>query len=612
MREIRSYAKDIHSILAHTKYSLDYYQREYTWNTKQVSELLDDLNGQFLQFYEKGVERSEVANFGSYFLGSFIVSNDRERGNQRFVVDGQQRLTTLTLLLTHIRSLLSDLDHQAQLADLIFSQSYGVKSFNLDIADRQDCMNAIYDDVPFDADGESESVRNLYARYQDIKEAFPSTDIDLEAVPHFADWLMGHVFMVEITVFEDRDAYTVFEAMNDRGTSLTPSEMLRGYLLSRISDPEARNRASEVWRIRVQDLREISKQEDADAVKAWLRSQYAETVGTRTRGAPPGDFELIGSEFHRWVREKEGPLNLNVSTDFANFIERDFDFYCSWYSILRKASMTFDLEYKYVYYNAQSNFTLQYPVILASLRRGESDEEHRRKIRIVSNYLDILLYRRMWNGHNVDFNAMRNTMNTLMLVLRGASSDKLTDLLYDRLTEKDAETFDNNALFSLHGRNRPQVHRILARITDYISVESGEPSHFLDYFQTGSKRYEIEHIWAYKPEQHEDEFSHPYEFEEYRSRVGGLVLLPRSFNASYGDLPYVEKREYYITQNLLAKSLHEVAYEHNPGFNRFVAESGLQFKPHREFKRLDLDERLLLYRQIANRIWSAELVKDNT
>ena len=609
MREIRSLAKNISDILARTKYSLDYYQREYTWDTKQVNELIDDLTGQFLQYYQEGDERTAVAGFGNYFLGSFIVSSDSAQGNQRFIVDGQQRLTTLTLLLTYIHSLLQDTDHQSQVSELILSQSYGVKSFNLDIDDRQDCMNAIYNAIHFDADQESESVRNLYARYQDVRESFPPDSISDEAIPHFADWLMGHVYMVEITVSEDRDAYTVFETMNDRGTSLTPSEMLRGYLLSRISDSDARNRASEVWRKRVQDLREISKQEDADAVKAWLRSQHAETIGARTRGAPPGDFDLIGSEFHRWVREHEEALGLSVSTDFANFIEDEFEFYCKWYSILRKSSMELQQGLEYVYYNSQSNFTLQYPVMLASLRRRESDDEHWRNIRVISIYLDILLHRRMWNGHNIDFNTMRNTMNALMIGLRDVSSDGLIEYLYAKLTQ-DAETFGNNSLFRLHGRNRPQVHRILARITDYVSVESGESSRYSEYFQTGSRRYEIEHVWADIPEQHEDEFEHPYDFQEYRNRIGALVLLPKRFNASYGSLPYTEKREYYATQNLLAKSLHEVAYDHNPGFRQFIEDSGLEFKAHPEFKKADLDERQLLYRQIAERIWDPERLKD--
>jgi hypothetical protein len=57
-------------------------------------------------------------------------------------------------------------------------------------------------------------------------------------------------------------------------------------------------------------------------------------------------------------------------------------------------------------------------------------------------------------------------------------------------------------------------------------------------------------------------------------------------------------------QNLLAQSLHENAYDHNPGFRRFCEQSGLPFAAHPEFKKADLDARQELYREIAERIWS--------
>ena len=93
---------------------------------------------------------------------------------------------------------------------------------------------------------------------------------------------------------------------------------------------------------------------------------------------------------------------------------------------------------------------------------------------------------------------------------------------------------------------------------------------------------------------------------EYRNRIGGLLLLPKSFNASYGDMPYADKRKHYLKQNLLAQSLHEDAYERDPGFTEFVQKSGLPFKPHPEFRKVDLDERQDLYRHLAEQIWNPE------
>ena len=99
------------------------------------------------------------------------------------------------------------------------------------------------------------------------------------------------------------------------------------------------------------------------------------------------------------------------------------------------------------------------------------------------------------------------------------------------------------------------------------------------------------------------------DFAEYRNRIGGLLLLPKSFNASYGDLSYDMKREHYNSHNLLARSLHEKAYDHNPGFLRFKEESGLRFQPHATFKKRDLDTRQELYRQIAEQIWNSDVLQ---
>jgi hypothetical protein len=74
--------------------------------------------------------------------------------------------------------------------------------------------------------------------------------------------------------------------------------------------------------------------------------------------------------------------------------------------------------------------------------------------------------------------------------------------------------------------------------------------------------------------------------------------------SSCGDLPYADKREHYLKENLLAQSLHESAYDHNPGFLRFAKERTLPFRAHAEFKKADLDARQQLYRRLADDLWS--------
>ncbi len=600
-RDIDGKGRTIRELLSGRKYSIDYYQREYKWQQKQVTELIDDLAAKFLESHEEGNERRAVADYGHYFLGSIIVS---DKDGQKFVIDGQQRLTTLTLLLIFLQHQITDREQKGQIADLIFSQKYGTRSFNLDIPERTACMNDLYTEGKSSDVGASESVSNITARYAELQEQFPE-ELSGPALPYFVDWLIENVHIIEITAYSDGEAYTIFETMNDRGLSLTPADMLKGYLLANITDADSRTLASRTWKEQVQALAEIGKDEDADGIKSWLRSQYAQSIRERKRAAEPQDFDLIGTEFHRWVRDHEERLGLSASDEFARFIERDFDFFGHWYERLRRAGETLTPGLECVHFNAQHNFTLQYPVLLAPIKPDDDEATALRKLRVVAAWLDILIHRRIWNWRAMDYSTMQYAMFLAMRDIRGKSAPELATLLRARL-DAESETFSGNDCFRLHGINGRQIHRLLARMTDFVETRSGMASRYAEYAQRGRKGYEIEHIWADHPERHSDEFANASEFAEYRNRIGGLLLLPKSFNASFGDLPYAEKRHHYLGQNLLARSLNEKAYDHNPGFRRFIAESGLPFVAHARFKKADLEARQDLYRRLAERIWSPE------
>ena len=603
-REIDGKGRTIRELLAGRKYSIDYYQREYKWQQKQVAELIYDLASKFLESHEEGNERSAVAEYGHYFLGSIIIG---DKDGQKFIVDGQQRLTTLTLLLIFLQHRLTDPEQRGQIAELIFSQKYGKRSFNLDVPERTPCMEALYAGEEFSDADAPESVKNILARYAELGEQFPE-QLAGNASPYFMDWLIENVHLIEITAYSDDDAYTIFETMNDRGLSLTPADMLKGYLLANITDAEHRTNASAVWKKHIQALTEIGKDEDADGIKSWLRSQYAKTIRERKRGAAPRDFDLIGTEFHRWVRNHEAALGLTASAEFARVIERDFAFYSRWYERLRHAGEILTPGLECVHFNAQHKFTLQYPALLAPLTVHDDEATALRKLRVVAAWIDVLIHRRIWNWRGIDYSTMQYAMFLVTRDIRGRSVEELVGALRTRLNAEN-ETFSvsrRNARFGLHAMNGPQIHRLLARMTNYLETQSGQAPRYVEYAQRGRKGYEIEHIWADRSERHVEEFAHPSEFAAHRNHIGGLLLLPKSFNASFGGLSYTEKREHYLKQNLLACSLHEQAYDHNPGFRRFIETSGLPFRAHAEFKKTDLDTRQDLYRQLAERIWNPE------
>ena len=601
MREILGKAKTVRELLKGVKYSIDYYQREYKWQDKQVRELVDDLTGKFLEEHDPAHARKKVADYPHYFLGSIISS---KKDTASYIVDGQQRLTSLTLLLILLRTLQKSRADQVNVDELIVSEKYGQKSFNLYVDERTPCMEALYEGEYFDFTGRSESIQNLCQRYRELEEYFPD-ELSGAALPYFIDWLLENVHLVEVTAYSDDDAYAIFETMNDRGLSLNPTDMLKGYLLANIDDDLKRTAASKRWRDRIREVNDAGKEGEPDSFKAWLRSQYATKIRERKRGAKPEDFDRIGTEYHRWLRDAAESIGLAQSDDFYRFIDRDFEFYSRQYLRLVDASQKAMEGLEHVFYNAQNGFTLQNLLLLAPLKPDEGDAELRQKLRLVARFVDILLTWRLWNFHSIAYSAMQYATFIVMRDTRGLAPIPLAHKLRDILG-KEKQTFANNERLRVHQQNRYALHRLLARLTDYVETQSGLPSRYLDYVSEGKSRYEVEHIWADHPERHTDEFAHPADFAEHRNRIGGLLLLPKSFNASYGDLTYEEKLPHYNTQNLLARSLHPQCYEHNPGFLRFVEESGLPFKAYPHFRKADLEERAVLYRQLAERIWNPD------
>lgn len=602
MREILGKAKTVRELLKGVKYSIDYYQREYKWNKKQIQELIDDLSSKFLEEYNPSHPRTKVADYPHYFLGSIIIS---KKDSIAYIVDGQQRLTSLTLLLILLRNLQKDQDAKVNVDELIFSEKFGQKSFNLHVDERTQAMEALYETgaETFNTLDRSDSVQNLVKRYQDLETSFPAELRDT-ALPYFIDWLLENVHLVEITAYSDDDAYTIFETMNDRGLSLSPTDMLKGYLLANI-DEKKRTVANTLWRDRIREFNAAGKEVEADCFKAWFRSQYATRIRERKRDSKPEDFDRIGTEFHRWLRDVAANIGLNQSEDFYNFIDKHFSFYSRQYLKLIEASQKPVSGLERVLYNAHHSFTLQYMLLLAPLQPDDSETVANRKIGLVAHYLDILIAWRLWNFRSIAYSTMQYAMFVVMRDIRGLDPDALARKLHELLS-KETETFTSNDRLRLHQQNRYALHRLLARITDYVETQSGQPSHYIDYVSEGKTRYEVEHIWADHPERHTAEFSHPADFAEHRNRIGGLLLLPKSFNGSYGDLTYADKLPHYNSQNLLARSLHEQCYSHNPGFLRFKGTSGLPFQDLKVFNKAELESRSRLYMQIAERLWNPD------
>ena len=605
MKKIEGSPKNLKQLLQNTKYSIHYYQREYMWQRKHIEELINDLTSEFLDCYNPNDRRQAVRDYGAYFMGSIVLA-----GRENAIIDGQQRFSSLTLLLMYLNNRLRKIGQSYNtIEQMIFSEAFGAKSFNIDVDEREECMNAIFNDEPFDTADVGESVKNLYDRYSDIIDIFPVDDIADDALLHFCDWLIEKVFFIEIVATTEQDAHKIFVTMNDRGLSLSSTEMLKGYLLSEIKDDAKRERLNNEWKEKVLRLKKDDDKGDETFIKAWLRAQYAETIRETKAGAVNFDFNIIGGEFHKWVRDERDKLGLADTEDFERFIKQ-FSKFADIYMKIREAENTFSTDTKYIYYNARVNFTLQPQLLLAPICDGDSWQLIIEKINLVARFIDIYITARVTSYKSVEYSTIKNYVFTVTKTIRRSSVPTLKanlKNLYDNLAYDPSTALPELRLSNF---TKKYIKNMLARIIGYIEEETGVASNYCNYMNNKTKNpFEIEHIIADHYDRFGNEYDDQEDFKRWRNSFGALLLLHKSINASLNDSKYADKLTKYCSNegNIYSESLGAQAYQNNPKFKRFIADNGLGFKAYDKFGKTEIKERLRLLSQLVNLVWNTDM-----
>ena len=624
MSAITPHYRNVQQLLQSQSFSIDEYQREYKWEKENIDELLSDLQAKFFSHYKPGDETPAVSSYGEYFLGSIIVS---KRNGKNYLIDGQQRVTSLTLLLICLyrAAKAQSLPVVQTLAPLIFSDNLGQPKFNLDIPERLPVIKALFEGQAFSPDGKDESIQTMYARYGDIE----ANDLMAElgaALPHFIYWLLTQVGLIEISTDNDSYAYAIFETMNDRGKPLSPVDMLKAYLLAPIEDPQARTLVNQTWKQQVLDL--ISwggvpeRERDANCIKAWLRAQYAESTRERKAGAVDKDWELIGSVFYRWVRDHSARIGLGTGLGKAQanqkLMAESFPFFAKAYRRVLHASKHYTPGLQAVYYNAHNDFTWQSTVLLAPLAETDDDETVRRKLAVTATYLDIWIMRRAVNYIRVGYSSVSYAMWNLCRDIRRKPLAELVTVLEQKLTD-DEVTFVGSAAkgrtgiqgLGLNQFSRRYIVHLLARITEATESGAGRTESFDKLVNREVKNpFDIEHIWAGDYEAAKTLFASEAEFVDWRNHVASLLLLPADVNRSLQAKPFDQKRVHYAKQNFYAASLDASAYQHQPQFQQFAALHQLPFKAFEAFTKTEQLARRELVAALVDRVWSPERLQE--
>lgn len=592
-------------ILDKQKFTIDYFQREYRWEQKHIGQLIDDLTTAFLNKYDPKHEREEVENYNSYYMGPIVMSSS---GGKLSIIDGQQRLTSLTLLLIYLNNRQKSTESKESVETLIFSEKYGNKSYNMQITEREKCFNSLFTTGFYEiAKDDDESVITLTNRYNDIEELFPE-EIDDFALVYFISWLKEKLIFVKIVTYSEENAYMIFETMNDRGLNLTPTEMLKGYLLSKVKSNVKKTELNQLWKETIQNLHSWSQFEDLEFFKTWLRAKYAETIRPGRRGSTNEDFEKIGTSFHTWVKDKLGSIGLHSEKEFIRFVEASFKFYANLYLKILNAQKEEKIGLSKVYFINYFGVarSLSYPLLFAPINETDTEEMQNEKLQVVAHFLDCFAIFRSVNQRTLGQSSIRYTLYSLVKEIRNKSVEELRTILSRKIAEQE-ENLEGIWRFTLNQQNKRFARYFLSRLTHFIEQGSGMNPDIDTYMSDNVKKpAQIEHIWADVHEYRKNEFDQKSDFQWFRNTFGGLILLPLGTNQSFNKDPYSKKLPNYLKQNLLAQSLNEGCYEKNPNFITWYKSEGLNFKPHSEFKKADIEERTGLYKAIAEKIWSVD------
>jgi len=260
----------IGTILLNNQFQVPVFQRPYSWEEKQVKELFYDIKTAAL------TDKSEV-----YFLGTIVTTYNEDYLD---VIDGQQRLATITILLAVIRDYFykvedkDRVDHitskYLQSKDLVTKEI--LPKLKLNESDNDYFCNYILRNPD---DTARKTVATTYSSNQKIEKAFillqeevrvllqESDDEDLIKIIQF---IHSKLSIVHISVYDDSNAFTIFETLNDRGLSLAISDLLKNYLFGLAGE-----RLNEVQANWIAMFSMLETQEDKKIIIEFLRHYFS-------------------------------------------------------------------------------------------------------------------------------------------------------------------------------------------------------------------------------------------------------------------------------------------------------------------------------------------------
>lgn len=220
------------------RYKVPPHQRNFSWTLDEVKQLWDDLLDAIQE------DRPE------YFLGTIVVQEDPE-SKLRIIIDGQQRLATLTMILSGIRTVYKE--HNDERAEEVYTDYLGIKDRRTRITEPRLGLNVTNESIFQSMVVEDASEESLASATKN-KAGVPSNQLMCAAMKflrsairersngnkkyetfllELEDFVRDRGVMVLMLVRDEADAYLIFETLNDRGLDLSTSDLLKNYILGK-------------------------------------------------------------------------------------------------------------------------------------------------------------------------------------------------------------------------------------------------------------------------------------------------------------------------------------------------------------------------------------------
>lgn len=561
------------------------YQREYVWETEQVEQLLTDINAE--------LTGNTATAAPEYFIGSIVVCPGADGVLE--LIDGQQRMTTLFLTLCAIRDRCTKMGVQppGALGPQIAATSTGAAGndqfrYRLDLQyeDSGDILVRVAEQTLDAHDGATTrsiaNIQNAYAAAVEfLKREFGD---DVSALRAFYGYLTNKVKLIRIQTKDVAKALKIFETINDRGVGLDSMDLLKNLLFMKASR-DAFEKLKTSWK-ELQDIIFEMGEKPLRFLRYFIFSRYDVDV-------------LREDEIYGWFAKNErlcgysaDPLAFSKDLLRAAQAYRHFLDGCS-----QSGRKNRHLE------NLQllGGKAARQHLILLLAGRHLSEDLFDQLAREVENLFFVYVITR---EPTRDFE--RNFARWAIELRKIKSHSELQEFIAHRFIPSKIElsTRFDDACRRLYSDTVQQyrLRYILAKLSQHIDLRAygeTEGTKWISRYISGG--FEIEHIFPQQPSEEAAAEFGPYDDPYVAARLGNLVLVERSINASLGNKPYSQKRDIYRqSQLLLTKALAE---RPKVGANTKIDVAVADLDPFMEWSEAAVIKRQDRLAQLARSVW---------